>query len=501
MIKRHTPKFRATLLAGTTIGLLAVTGAWHPAPAQVAATNPTPAAAAEAPRPAPDMAAVLQTLTALGAKPIETLTPAEARRQPTPADAVMRVMRDRGIQPPESVAAVQARDLQADGAAGQVPARLYTPAGTAAGTPLPLIVYWHGGGWVIADLDTYDATPRALAAMTGAAVLSLHYRQAPENRFPAAHDDAVAAYRWALANAAQLGADARRVALVGESAGGNLALNVAIAARDGNFGRPAHVVAVYPVAGADTNTPSYQLNANALPLSRAGMQWFVRHVFEREAQAQDPRLNLVGRNDLRGLPPVTIVSAQIDPLLSEGETLATRLREAGVDVQQRTFPGSTHEFFGMATVVQGAQQAQAFAVERLRPALGLAARAPAAQPAAANAPSSPAALPTMSREEAGRLIGTNLLGANGRNAGEIENLVVDRNGRVRGAVIEWGGFLGIGERRAVVSMEAIRFEADGRGHLGMTREQLDALPRYDRGQLNELGRQQGLGEDLRLLRD
>ena len=503
---RTTPNgLRAALMAGTTAGCLVLSGMGHAPHAQTAAPGTAPVAtaqpASDAARPAPDMAAVLQTLTALGAKPFETLSPAEARRQPTPADAVMRVMRDRGIQLPPAVTAVQTRDLQVDGAAGQLPARLYTPGNRPAGAaPLPLIVYWHGGGWVVADLDTYDATPRALAAMTGAAVLSVHYRQGPENRFPAAHDDAVAAYRWALANARQLGVNPERLAVAGESAGGNLALNVAIAARDGNLTRPDHVLAVYPVAGADMNTPSYQENANALPLSRGALEWFLKNALESQAQAQDPRINLVGRNDLRGLPPVTIVSAQIDPLRSEGETLATRLREAGVDVQQRTFPGTTHEFFGMATVVQGAQQAQAFAVERLRPALGGQAPAPA-QPIATNAPASPAAVPSLSREEAGRLIGTNLVGANDQRAGEIENLVVDGTGRVRGAVVEWGGFLGIGQRSAIIPMEGIQFGADGRGHLGMTREQLEALPRYERDKLNDLGRQQGLGDNLQLLRN
>ena len=495
--------FRAILLAGTTAGCLTLAGAWQPLQAQVPAATPSATAqpAMDASRPAPDMAAVLQTLTALGAKPFETLSPADARRQPSPADAVMRVMRDRGVQLPPAVAAVQTRDLQVDGAAGPLPARLYTPGNHPAGTaPLPLIVYWHGGGWVVADLDTYDATPRALAAMTGAAVLSVHYRQGPENRFPAAHDDAVAAYRWALANARQLGVNTERLAVAGESAGGNLAINVAIAARDGNLTRPDHVLAVYPIAGADMNTPSYQENANALPLSRGAMEWFVRNALENTPQAQDPRINLVARNDLRGLPPVTIVSAQIDPLRSEGETLTARLREQGVDVQQRTFPGTTHEFFGMAAVVQGAQQAQAFAVERLRPALGGQTPAPA-QPVATNAPASPAAVPSLSREEAGRLIGTNLLGAEDRNAGEIENLVVDGTGRVRGAVVEWGGFLGLGQRSAILPMESIRFAADGKGHLALTREQLEALPRYERDRLADLGRQQGLGDNLQLLRN
>lgn len=503
MTRSNHKTFRATLLAGTAASCLVLSGMGQVLQAQTTGTTlaTTAQSAAEAARPAPDMAAVLQTLTALGAKPFETLSPTEARRQPSPADAAMRVMRDRGIQLPTAVGAVQARDLQVDGAVGPVAARLYTPGASQAGAmPLPLIVYWHGGGWVVADLDTYDATPRALAAMTGAAVLSVHYRQGPENRFPAAHDDAVAAYRWALANARQLGANPQRIALAGESAGGNLALNVAIAARDGNLTRPSHVLAVYPVAGADMNTPSYQENANALPLSRGAMQWFVKNALETQAQAQDPRINLVGRSDLQGLPPVTIVSAQIDPLRSEGEMLATRLRTAGVDVQQRTFPGATHEFFGMAAVVRGAQQAQAFAVERLRPALGGHAPAPA-QPVATNAAASPAALPSLSREEAGRLIGTNLVGANGQKAGEIENLVVDGTGRVRGAVVEWGGFLGIGQRSAIIPMEQIQFGADGRGHLGMTREQLEALPRYEHDKLTDLGQQQGFGDGLQLLRN
>ena len=505
MMISHPLSLRAALLAGTTAGCFLLSGMGQALQAQTTPANPAPTAMAqptsEAPRPTADMAAVLQTLTALGAKPFETLSPTEARRQPTPADAVMRVMRDRGIQLPPTVAAVQVRDLQVNGAAGQLPARLYTPGNRPAGAaPLPLIVYWHGGGWVVADLDTYDATPRALAAMTGAAVLSVHYRQGPENRFPAAHDDAVAAYRWALANARQLGVTTERLAVAGESAGGNLALNVAIAARDGNLTRPDHVLAVYPIAGADMNTPSYQENANALPLSRGAMEWFVKNAFENTSGVQDPRVNFVGRNDLRGLPPVTIVSAQIDPLRSEGETLTARLREAGVDVQQRTYPGTTHEFFGMATVVQGAQLAQAFAVERLRPALGGQAPAPA-QPVATNAPANVAAVPSLSREEAGRLIGTNLVGANGERTGEIENLLVDGTGRVRGAVVEWGGFLGIGQRSAIVPMNSIQFQADGKGHLALSREQLEALPRYERDRLADLGRQQGFGEGLQLLRN
>ena len=233
---------------------------------------------------------------------------------------------------------------------------------------MPLIVYWHGG-WVIADLDTYDASARALAAESGAMVLSAHYRQAPEHRFPAAHEDGVTAWRWAAANARRLGADPARMAVAGESAGGNLAIDTAIAARDARLPMPVHMALIYPVAGTDTNTPSYRENTAAVPLSRAGILWFVERVTNSLADLQDPRLDVVGRADLRGRPPATIVTAELDPLRSDGELLAQRLAAAGVPVDQRTWPGVTHEFFGMAPAVASATEAQAWVGERLRRAL------------------------------------------------------------------------------------------------------------------------------------
>ena len=264
----------------------------------------------------------------------------------------------------------QVRDISIPTAAGPIPARVYGPAARGS-APAPLIVYWHGGGWVIADLDTYDASARALQAETGAVVLSVHYRQAPEHKFPAAHEDAVAAYRWAVSNGARsLGADPNRVAVAGESAGGNLAINVAIAARDMRLPMPRHMALIYPVAGTDTNTPSYSENTATAPLSRAGMLWFVDKVTRSQADLQDPRLDVVGKARLGGLPPATIVSAELDPLRSEGEALARRLREAGVAVERRNCDGVTHEFFGMAPAVADAQAAQDFVGDRLRAALG-----------------------------------------------------------------------------------------------------------------------------------
>ncbi len=174
--------------------------------------------------PNPQMKAVLDELAGLGGKPIETLLPAEARLQPSAADAVKSLLKKQGKPiTPEPVGKVE--DATIPGPSGPIPARIYTPAGDG---PFPVLVYWHGGGWVIADLNTYDASPRALANAAGCIVVSCHYRQAPEHRFPAASDDAIAAYQWVLANAPGFGGDPARVAVAGESAGGNLAAVTAL---------------------------------------------------------------------------------------------------------------------------------------------------------------------------------------------------------------------------------------------------------------------------------
>ena len=322
-----------------------------------------PAAAPTPPKADADMQKVLDALAALGGKPIPTLTPAEARMQPTPADAAKAVLTRRLGKPPapEAVAKVEDRTY-GDG----IPVRIYTPKGKG---PFPIIVYYHGGGWVIANLDVYDASPRALANATGAIVVAASYRQAPEHKFPAAHDDAFTAYRWALDNAASFRGDPTRVALVGESAGGNLAVNTAIRARDEKLTMPRHMVLVYPVAGADMTTPSYVANAAAKPLDKATMEWFVKHVFTSKDQAKDPRLDLVSRTDLAGLPPATVITAEIDPLRSEGQMLAKKLTGAGVKVDAADYTGVAHEFFGMGAVVAKAKQAQQRAGKNLKAAL------------------------------------------------------------------------------------------------------------------------------------
>ena len=335
---------------------------------QQAATAPaTASTVAQAPAAAPpaadaQMQAVLDQLTKLGGKPIETLSPEEARKQPSPADAVRALLESQGKPTtPEAVAKVVDRTFPGPG--GAVPIRVYIPAGQG---PFPVVLYIHGGGWVIADLDTYDASPRAIANAAKAIVVSTHYRQAPEHKFPAAHDDTLAAYEWVLANAAKFGGDPKRIALVGESAGGNMAANIAIAARDKKLQAPLHQVPVYPVANNDMNAPSYVENANAKPLNKAMMEWFVKHTFASPDQTADPRIALAKRTDLAGVAPATIVLAQIDPLRSDGEALAAALRAAGVPVTVQRYDGVTHEFFGMGAAVDKAKAAQQMVGEQLR---------------------------------------------------------------------------------------------------------------------------------------
>ncbi len=309
--------------------------------------------------------AVLDALTAMGLRPYYTLTPQAARQQPSFTDGVMAVLRQQG-RPTTPPPGTTERDISVRGAAGNIPALVITP--TNARGPLPVILYFHGGGWVLADRKVYAGGARGLARQAGAIVVSVDYRLAPEAPFPAQHDDAMAAYRWLLTNAKSIGGDPSRIALAGESAGGNLALATAIQARDAGLAMPRHILSVYPIAGNDLNMPSYQENSNAMPLNRALMAWFFRYVPRTPADLMDARVNLVNAN-LAGLPPVSIVAAQIDPLRSEGELLAQRLGAAGVTVERQEYPGVTHEFFGADALIPAAAQAQQWAGQRLRAAL------------------------------------------------------------------------------------------------------------------------------------
>ena len=354
-------------VAGLALGLSASTGAIAQSSMSTnAAPPPRPRPIATAPAPAAtDMQAVLDAHAALGPKPIETLTPVKARLQPSAADATRAVMRQKGMSTAPDPA-VTTQDLPY-GADPMQYARVYKPVAATGGARLPVVVYYHGGGWVIADVNTYDATPRLLSKQLNAIVVSVEYRHAPEAKFPAQHDDAAAAYRWVLQNAASWGGDPATIAFAGESAGGNLAVATAIYARDNRLTAPLHVLAVYPIANSSMTLPSRVDSANAKPLNTAMLPWFGYYYSKTKADQQDPRINLVKAN-LRNLPPVTIVNAQIDPLRSDGETLEAALRSAGDRVERRTFDGVTHEFFGMGAVVRGAYDANEYAIGRLRTA-------------------------------------------------------------------------------------------------------------------------------------
>lgn len=313
-----------------------------------------------------DMLELLDAHASLNPDAIEKLSPGQARRNPTIADAVnvLLMRRGRSTRPEDLVPDVTSRDITVEGAAGALDARLYTPAGTG---PFPVVVYFHGGGWVMGNREVYDGGARGLASTARALVISVDYRLAPEHKFPAAWLDALAAYRWALANVQRFGGNPRLVALAGESAGGNLAVATAIAARDNGLQLPVHVLSVYPVTQTDRETESYLENAIALPLNRAMMAWFFEHTTRNEQDLEDPRLQLIDAH-LNGLPPVTLITARIDPLRSDGAKLEAALRYSDVAVVRRDYEGVTHEFFGAAAVVKKARDAQAWAGQRLQEA-------------------------------------------------------------------------------------------------------------------------------------
>jgi acetyl esterase len=311
----------------------------------------------------PEMQVVIEKLASLNGKPIETLSATEARQQPTPADAVMAIMKEKNIAVPAPKCDTVGKDIPVEG--GSIHARVYIPK--EGNGPFPVIVYYHGGGWVIATNDTYMASAQGLSDQVNAIVVSVEYRKGPEYLFPAAHKDAFAAYQWTLANAASWKGDPKKVAVVGESAGGNLATNVSIMARDKGVQLPVYQVLVYPVANNNMNTESYNKYAAAKPLNKPMMAWFVKNALGSEQVAANPMISLVKAN-LKGLPPTTVITAEIDPLHDDGKMLADKLKDAGVEVDYKDYDGVTHEFFGMAAVVPQAKDAQEYASGKLKDA-------------------------------------------------------------------------------------------------------------------------------------
>ena len=269
-----------------------------------------------------------------------------------------------GVQGPE-VARVEMR--RAPGPGGDVPVRIYTPEGT---TPKPAIVYFHGGGFVLCSLDTHDSTCRELAAGTGSVVVSVDYRLAPEAKFPAAPEDCYAATQWTADHAETLGIDPTRLAVAGDSAGGNLAAVTTMMARDRGGPEICHQLLIYPVTDFSFETDSYRDNAEGYFLTTHMMRWFWHHYLETEVDGTHPLASPLRAKDLGGLPSATILTAEFDPLRDEGRAYAERLEQAGVPTHYTNYPGVFHGFFGMTAELPRARKAVDEACEALRQAFG-----------------------------------------------------------------------------------------------------------------------------------
>ena len=249
--------------------------------------------------------------------------------------------------------------------ADSIPARVYAD-GTDGGRPI--LVWYHGGGFVIGDLETADRTCRKLARGTGAVVVSIDYRLAPEHPFPAGPDDCLAALQWMVDHAGELGGDPARIAVGGDSAGGNLAAVTAIAARDNGVAL-RHQLLVYPVTDCTMSSASYESNGEGYLLTADGMDWFIDHYLCGGADAKDPRVSPLFADDVKGTAPALVITAEFDPLRDEGEAYAERLRDAGVDVELHRFDGQIHGFFGLAAITEGASKAMALAVASVKAAV------------------------------------------------------------------------------------------------------------------------------------
>jgi acetyl esterase/lipase len=249
------------------------------------------------------------------------------------------------------------------GPGGAIPVRIYTPKGTG---PFPIFMNFHGGGWVIGDLDTADSQCRDVCNLAQCVVVSVDYRLAPEHRFPAAAEDCYAATAWAAREAKALNGDANRLAVGGDSAGGNLAAVVSLMARDRNGPKLVFQLLVYPVTDARFDTPSYRTNADGYLLTRTAMEWFWNHYAPTEKDRTNPYAAPLAAKDLTKLPPAMVLTAEFDPLRDEGEAYAKRLKEAGVRTEMIRYDGLIHGFFAMTRAVPAGRPGMEKACEALR---------------------------------------------------------------------------------------------------------------------------------------
>ena len=305
----------------------------------------------------PQIAALLQQMQRQGVPPVHTLTPIQARESRNSLFVKLS-------GPPEAVAKVE--DLNIRGPAGQIPIRIYTPEGSG---PFPVLVYFHGGGWVICNLDTHDSVCRSLANGASCVVVSVDYRLAPEHKFPAAIDDAYAATQWVADNVSPIEGDPSHIAVGGDSAGGNLAAVVCLMARDRGGPSLVYQLLVYPVTNLSSfDTDSYREHGEGYILTKDGMDYYRGHYVAHEDELRNPYASPLLAQKLSGLPPALVITAEFDVLTDEAEAYAKRLKQAGVPVTYTRYRGMIHAFFSLAAAVSRARDAMDQAAAALRSA-------------------------------------------------------------------------------------------------------------------------------------
>ena len=305
----------------------------------------------------PIAAGLLQQMADAGAPALNEQSPAEAR---IAAEGFIALG-----GPGDEIA--EAVDRTIPGPHGDIPIRVYRPNVTASG-PLPSLVYFHGGGWVLGTVDSTDAVCRAVANRAGCVVVSVEYRLSPEYKFPIPLDDCYTATEWVAANGASIGVDGSRVAVGGDSAGGNLAAAVCLRSRDTGGPSLVYQLLVYPVTNHDFGTTSYATNGDGYLLTKDMMTWFWDHYLASSADGKNPLASPLLAKDLSGLPPALVITAEFDPLCSEGEAYADALTAAGVHVTRSRYPGMIHAFWQMLAVFPDASAAATQAADALRAA-------------------------------------------------------------------------------------------------------------------------------------
>ena len=294
----------------------------------------------------PDVLLVLDMIRLAGRPPFEQLTPAEAREA---------YMKSRAVLQPEPEPVAETRELAAPGPHGPIPLRLYRP--DAAPGPLPGLIYYHGGGWLLGGLDSHDGVCRRFANAARCVVVSVDYRMAPEHKFPAAVDDCAAATAWAIGQAAALGIDPARVAVGGDSAGGNLAAVMALMARDGGLPKLAFQLLIYPATDMTMTTVSSQTVGPGVPLTSATMKWFIDHYMRGPEDAIDWRASPIRAASVAGTAPALVLTAAADPLRDEGIAYAARLEREGVRTTAIHLTDQIHGFMSMGKVIRAADTA------------------------------------------------------------------------------------------------------------------------------------------------